>query len=241
MVGSNQMKRAVANGCAVAAVALLGMGLTGCKKPPQDALDGAERALLDAEARKDCSQDKYAAAQKLLNEAKQLVEEKKYKEAERKALAAQKMAEEAKKTADDNWENCNKRKEAVAEAKKPVTTDKEPKTDGGPAELRTVFFAYDSAELTPAQRSQLEQNARWIRQNKPSTMVLEGHTDERGSDEYNIALGERRAQAARQYLIQLGIDENSLRILSYGEEMPSSYGASESDYRQNRRVEFKPK
>jgi len=238
MVGSRQMKRMAASWLTVSVVAL--GGLTGCKKPPQDAIDGAERALLDAEARKDCSQDKYAAAQKLLDEAKKLVEEKKYKEAERKAQAAQKMAEDAKKTADNNWEDCNRRKEAVAEAKKPVKTDDGPKTDA-PAELRTVFFAYDSAELTPAQRQQLEQNARWIRQNKPGSMILEGHTDERGSDEYNIALGERRAMAARQYLIQLGIDEGELRILSYGEEKPASYGASESDYRQNRRVEFKPK
>lgn len=215
--------------------------LTGCKKPPEGALSDAERALLAAEARKDCSNDKYAAAQNLLAEARALVKEKKYDEAERKAIAAQKMAEQAKKTSDANWEECNKRKNVVAEATKPVDTTPKKPVDGESAELRTVFFAYDSSELTPAQRQQLEQNARWIRQNNPAAMVLEGHTDERGSDEYNIALGERRAQAARQYLIQLGVSEDSLRILSYGEEKPSAYGASEEDYRQNRRVEFVPR
>ncbi len=215
--------------------------MTGCKKPPQDAMSDAERALLAAEARKDCASDKYAAAQKLLNEAQALVEEKEYEEAERKAKAAQKMAEEAKQTADANWEECNRQKKVVAEAKKPAQTEDDESTEAKVASLTTVYFGYDSAELTPAQRQQLEQNALWMRQHDDvASVVLEGHTDERGSDEYNIALGERRATAVREYLVQLGIEDERLRILSYGEEKPVAYGASEEDYRRNRRVEFIP-
>lgn len=220
------------------------LGLTmACQKPPNQALSDAEKALMNAEARKECASDKYMAAEKLLNEARALVKEKKYDEAERKAVAAQKMAEAARASADASWEECQRRKNAVVEATKPA---EKPKTDGdqdqAPATLSTLYFAYDSAEISPAQRQQLEQNALWMRQNPDvSTMVLEGHTDERGSVEYNLALGERRAQSVRQYLIQLGIDRDRMSILSYGEEKPVAYGGSEDDYRQNRRVEFAPK
>ncbi len=213
-----------------------------CKKPPNQALSDAEKALLNAEARRECADDKYLAAEKLLNEAKALVKEKKYDEAERKAIAAQKMAEEARASADASWEECQRRKNVVVEATKPAEEPKKDPPKEQAATLSTLYFAYDSAEISPAQREQLEQNALWIRQHSDvKTMVLEGHTDERGSVEYNLALGERRAQAVRQYLIQLGIDRDRLNILSYGEEKPVAYGGGEDDYRQNRRVEFTPK
>ncbi len=219
------------------------MSFTACRKPPTQALSDAEKALLNAEARRECANDKYLAAEKLLNEAKALVDKKEYKEAERKAIAAQKMAEEARKSADASWEECQRRKNAVVEATKPV--EEKPKTEDkaeAPATLTTLYFAYDSAEISPSQREQLEQNALWMRQNPDvTTMIIEGHTDERGSVEYNLALGERRAQSVRQYLMQLGIDRDRLSILSYGEEKPVAYGGGEDDYRQNRRVEFKPK
>jgi peptidoglycan-associated lipoprotein len=218
------------------------MSLAACKSPPTKALSDAEKALLDASSRRECANDKYLAAEKLLKEAKALVEKKKYKDAERKAIAAQKMAEDARKSADASWEECQRRKNAVVEATKPVEKDKPKDKAEAPATLSTLYFAYDSAEISPAQREQLEQNALWMRQNpNVNTMIVEGHTDERGSVEYNLALGERRAQSVRQYLMQLGIERDRLSILSYGEEKPVAYGGGEDDYRQNRRVEFKPK
>lgn len=210
---------------------------TGCPQPPTKALDDAERALLAASARKDCAQEKYAGATKLLAEARALNEAGKYDEAERKALAAKNLAEQAKLEADDSWEDCNRRDRAVAEVKK---TDPKPTGDVPPASLSVVYFAYDSAELTPEQRQLLDQNALWMRQNKDKSVLLEGHTDERGSIEYNLALGERRASSARQYLEQLGVEASRLDILSYGEEKPAAFGQSPDDYRQNRRVEFIP-
>lgn len=228
------MRRTVRLVMSVAVVAALA---TGCKKPPQGAISDAEKALLAAEARKDCANDKYLAAQKLLEEAKQLVEEKEYDAAERKAVAAQKMAEQARQEADANWEECNKRKEIIAEAKKPVEGDPDP-VDVGPATLTTIFFAYDSAELSPAQRQQLEQNALWMRQNPEDIVVLEGHTDERGSVEYNLALGERRADAVKRYLETLGVSSDRLRTVSYGELRPAVQGHDESAWRYNRRAEF---
>lgn len=234
------VKMRIETGVRAAVLAGLVMFAVGCSKPPEKALSDAEKALLAASARRECADDKYLAAEKLLAEAKELVEAKKYDEAESKALAAQKMAEEARVSADANWEECQKRKNKVAEATKPVEKDPEPpKTEE--LELRVVFFAYDSAELTQSQRRILENNANWMRQNEQTKIVLEGHTDERGSSEYNLALGERRAQTVRQYLIQLGIEREKLSILSYGEEMPDALGASEADFRQNRRVVFVPK
>ena len=223
---------------AAALAACVFLCAAGCAQPPTKALDDAERALLAASARKDCAQEKYVGATKLLAEARALNEAGKYDEAERKALAAKKLAEQAKIEADDSWEDCNRRDRAVAEVKKKDPTP--PTGDAPPASLSIVYFAYDSAELTPEQRQLLDQNALWMRQNKDRGVLLEGHTDERGSIEYNLALGERRASSARQYLEQLGVEPSRLDILSYGEEKPAAFGQSPNDYRQNRRVEFIP-
>lgn len=221
----------------MALLAAMTMMMAGCPQAPDKALSDAERALLAASARKSCASERYAAAEQLLEEAKTLVKANKFEEAERKARAAQKLAERAKKEADANWEDCNKTKAVVAEAKKPVE-DKPPAEE--PAELKTVFFAYDSSELTPDQRTILDENAIWMRQNPDAKLVLEGHTDERGSVEYNLALGERRARVVQQYLLQLGVEGARLRLLSYGEEKPAAFGQSVEDYRSNRRVEFVP-
>lgn len=215
---------------------------TGCAKPPTQAMKDAEAALAAAQTRSDCAREKYDAAARLLEEARALVKQEKYDEAERKARAAQTLARQARTEADASWEECQKRKKVVAEAKQTDPATKPPPvTDGPKATLATIFFAYDSAELSADQRQTLDQNALWLRQNATSNMVLEGHTDDRGSSEYNLALGERRANTVRQYLVQLGISAARLGILSYGEEKPAAYGVSDEDRRKNRRVEFVPK
>ncbi len=221
----------------MALLASMTMMMTGCPQAPDKALSEAERALLAASARKSCATERYAAAERLLEEAKTLVQANKFEEAERKARAAQKLAERAKKEADANWEDCNKTKRVVEEAIKPI--DPKPAAEEA-AELKTIFFAYDSSELSPAQRTILDENAIWMRQNPDAKLVLEGHTDERGSVEYNLALGERRARIVQQYLLQLGVESPRLRLLSYGEEKPAAFGQSVDDYRSNRRVEFVP-
>jgi peptidoglycan-associated lipoprotein len=210
---------------------------TGCAKAPTKAISDAEQALLDAEARKRCASEKYAAAEKLLDEARALVKAEKYEEAERKANAAKKAALEAKAEADARWEECNRVNQVVEKAKET------PKDGGGEvaAQLSTVYFAFDSAELTPSMRSTMDQNVLWARQNPKTGLLLEGHTDERGSVEYNLALGERRAKTAKQYMVQSGIPASRLDIISYGEEKPVAFGNSEDDFQRNRRVEFVPK
>lgn len=220
--------------------------VAGCPKPPKKALSDAEKAVLDARGVSDCATNKYETAERLLEEARELSEKKEYDKAERKAKAAQKLAKEAKQEGEANWEDCQKQKELEKQARGEEEPEDEKDTDqteqvDEELTLETVHFAYDSSELTDRARGILEENARWIRRNDGKTVVLEGHTDERGTPEYNLALGERRARVVRQYLIQLGIDSSRLSILSYGEEKPAAYGTSAADFQKNRRVEFVPR
>ncbi len=106
--------------------------------------------------------------------------------------------------------------------------------------LKTVHFDYDSATLSSDGRRQLAENAEWIKSNGKSTVQVEGHCDSRGSVEYNLALGERRAKAVKNYLVSLGIESKRLTIISYGEEKPVVTGDSEDAYAKNRRANFVP-
>lgn len=101
-----------------------------------------------------------------------------------------------------------------------------------------VYFDYDSSQVNASERAKLEQVADYMRRNPRQGMIVEGHCDERGSSEYNLSLGERRALAARAYLVGLGIDGSRIQTKSYGEEKPAAMGHDESAYRMNRRAEF---
>ncbi|MBE0406854.1 peptidoglycan-associated lipoprotein Pal [Psychrobacter sp. AOP22-C1-22] len=101
-----------------------------------------------------------------------------------------------------------------------------------------VYFAFDSSEITSQAASVLNQHAALLSSNPSASVVIAGHTDERGSREYNIALGERRAQAARNYLATQGVAVNNIRVISYGEERPVAAGTTEDAYAQNRRAEL---
>jgi peptidoglycan-associated lipoprotein len=96
-----------------------------------------------------------------------------------------------------------------------------------------VYFEFDSSDLDEAGRAKLEENANWLKQSAERTLTIEGHTDEVGTPEYNLGLGERRAQASRDYLLRLGIDAKRVSIITFGEEKPA--GSEDS---QNRRSVF---
>ena len=104
--------------------------------------------------------------------------------------------------------------------------------------LRPVFFEYDSSEITPLARSVLDADADLLRRYPGWAITIEGHCDERGTAEYNLALGERRAEAARAYLVTLGIDGKRLRAVSYGKEFPFDPGHDETAWSRNRRAHF---
>jgi peptidoglycan-associated lipoprotein len=104
--------------------------------------------------------------------------------------------------------------------------------------LQRIFFDFDQYVLTPQAREILAGNAAYLKANPEVSVRIEGHCDERGSDEYNLSLGERRAQSAQKYLISLGIDSSRLDVISYGEEKPLDPGNNEEAWAKNRRAEF---
>ncbi len=101
-----------------------------------------------------------------------------------------------------------------------------------------VFFDYDRSDLKPEARETAEKVAAWLLTYPDVILSLEGHADERGTREYNLALGERRANSVRSYLAALGIDDNRLSTISYGKERPAVLGSNESAWAQNRRSVF---
>ena len=98
-----------------------------------------------------------------------------------------------------------------------------------------VFFATNKSVLTTAARDTLRKQAAWMRKNKDVTVSVEGHADERGTREYNLALGEKRANAAKDYLMTYGISGNRISVISYGKERPVNNGSSPLAWSQNRR------
>ena len=98
-----------------------------------------------------------------------------------------------------------------------------------------VFFGFDKYNLDDKSRATLSKQAAWLGENPSVSIIIQGHCDERGTREYNLALGERRANAAKDYLLQLGVNPNRVKTISYGKERPVAIGSTEAAWAQNRR------
>jgi peptidoglycan-associated lipoprotein len=105
-------------------------------------------------------------------------------------------------------------------------------------ENENIYFEFDKSRLLPEAKEVLKNKARWLQANPGKSILIEGHCDERGTNEYNLALGDRRAQAAKSYLIDLGVASARMTTISYGEEKPVSLGHDEASWSQNRRAHF---
>ena len=105
-------------------------------------------------------------------------------------------------------------------------------------EMETVYFDFDAYLLSSEARNSLTRNAALLGENKLVRVIIEGHADERGSDDYNLALAEKRALSAKRYLESLGIDTERMEIISYGEDKPAVAGKDEAAWSKNRRVDF---
>ena len=105
-------------------------------------------------------------------------------------------------------------------------------------QLADVFFDYDSANLSDAARGTLDANGKVLSDNASTNITIEGHCDERGTVEYNLALGDRRAAAAKDYLVRYGVGTGRIQTISYGEERPFATGGDEASWAQNRRAHF---
>ena len=106
------------------------------------------------------------------------------------------------------------------------------------APLLPIYFDFDKSNIRQDQRDRIEKNAEFLANNKTVRVRIEGNCDERGTNEYNMALGQRRAMSAKKYLVNLGIAENRLDTISYGEERPLLFGHDEYSWAQNRRDDF---
>ena len=104
--------------------------------------------------------------------------------------------------------------------------------------MKDVLFDYDKADVRPDQVSVLQSNAMWLKANASIRFTVEGHCDDRGSEEYNLGLGDRRANAIKEYLISQGISANRINTVSYGEERPICREQTEECYTKNRRGHF---
>jgi len=102
--------------------------------------------------------------------------------------------------------------------------------------LQDAFFGFDESTLSGSAQSALQASATWLKQNGTYGLLIEGHCDERGTEQYNLALGDRRANIAREYLVTLGVDSSRIRTVSYGEERPFDGGHDESAWGKNRRA-----
>lgn len=122
----------------------------------------------------------------------------------------------------------------------PIELDPQGSDSGRIEGLYTVYFDFDKSDLTPEAKQLLQKNAQWIQAHPAYKIVIEGHCDARGSIEYNLALGERRAKAVKRYLMQLGVPQSRLSTVSYGKERPIAWGDTEEAYAKNRRANFVP-
>lgn len=122
----------------------------------------------------------------------------------------------------------------------PMAFDAAGSDSGKISGLQTINFAYDKSNLTADAKHKIQGNADWLKAHPNANLQIEGHCDSRGSIEYNLSLGERRAQAVKSYMTSLGIAAGRLSVISYGKEKPLSNGDSEADMARNRRANFVP-
>jgi len=157
----------------------------------------------------------------------------------RKTLAAVAVAMSMGLVACSNDEKKVEEPVTPAPAEQPATPPEAPPAAPSTAEVTApVYFAFDDYSLDSASQGQLNTLNEYLKANGTAVVQIEGHTDERGSVEYNLALGQRRAQSAKNYLVQLGTDAGRLPTISYGEERPAVEGADETAWSKNRRDEF---
>ena len=133
-------------------------------------------------------------------------------------------------------------KETVSDfpAEQPTTRDVDPSVDelNRQGVLKTIYFDYDQEQLREDARATLQANAQWLRAHPGYKVRIEGNADDRGTIEYNLALGQRRADSVREYLGSLGATTGDLEVISYGEEKPVEQGESEGSRQKNRRADF---
>ena len=217
-------------------VICLGLILTGCPKKVAKTDEGAVTSQQDQARQQQLDQERRAEEEKqrkAAEDARIKRDELKRAEAAAKAEEERKKAEEERKKAE---EGARKEFEASLQQKK------EPAGIQGAGEVRDssllkdVHFDFDKYDIRPADADIMKENASILMKNPNLKIQVEGHCDERGTVEYNLALGERRANSVRKYLVSLGVPADRLSVISYGKEMPLDPGHNEAAWAMNRRA-----
>jgi len=220
-------------------IAVAATVLVACAGTPKDERARAEQALRDAEVVKNCDPETYATALELFNAAQAAENDKDYAKAKELYLAAEDKVKRFAAYYRANPDKClAQKKKEKKEADDDAIVSSDPDSPDNPdMRLPVVYFALDSYELRPDDAEKLKNVARWMGRFGTVAVRIEGHADERGSTDYNLSLGERRAQEVLRFLQRQGIDAGRVRTLSYGEEQPVANGSNEEAWSQNRRAE----
>ena len=133
-------------------------------------------------------------------------------------------------------ETLNPTSSGIPASNRPDGINPDTDVDYSQLEAQTVYFDYDSSTIRPSERDKLTQLASWLKDHGDKRLYLAGHTDVRGTPEYNRGLGERRADSVREYLVGLGVDAGRLFTISYGSDRPAATGTDDASYAKNRRV-----
>jgi peptidoglycan-associated lipoprotein len=162
------------------------------------------------------------------------------KEAEEVDLAAQEMAaqEEAARQWEMQAEEDLRQTQMAEQAAKEAEMDRAKMAAMQMFMNEDIYFDFDSSALGDMAKNVLSRKAEWLRMNTDASVIVEGHCDDRGTSAYNIALGDRRAESAKAFLLDLGIDANQISTISYGEERPVDMGKNEESWAKNRRAHF---
>jgi peptidoglycan-associated lipoprotein len=228
----------------LAMLAVMYLGIVGaqqCGQKADTAIKGAQQAVEEAKAvdAPRYAPNEYKSAEESLASAQGLFKKWSFKKSEEQAATAESQAKLAKKIA---LEQKAREQEEIARLQalqKSSFDENQPGMDDLARQaLRDVNFDYDSAGLSPAAKSQLTSNAAFLQAHPNLRVRIEGHCDERGTDEYNLALGAKRAKAVQEFVVKQGISPGRVETISFGESMPLDPGHSEAAYAVNRRGHF---
>ncbi len=249
-------------------VLIVGAVMLACASAPVDEIAQAENALRAARdsGARDCAPRSFRSAEEMMARAYRLSDEKEYDEAKKTAETTRELAEVAKNESDkaraagrckpaevtDSVEDdaaasgdgarlggATLSEADVREEIARIQTGEGSLGEGTRVTaLKPVYFNFDDSGVSGEALQTIQENAEWLEQRPTVKVQVEGHTDERGTAEYNLALGERRAKAVRDALTRLGIAVDRISVISYGEEAPANLGTGEASWKENRRAEF---
>lgn len=210
----------------------------GCAKPPKAERELAEKAFRAAAVGKDCDKENYLAAEELLNKAREEVNNKNFDKAKELFLKVKEKSDAIVKYYQTHPDECLPKKKVEEEPEEEVEEVSNPAEDPD-LNFPVIHFELDQYDIREEDIANVELMAKWMLNFEEKVVRIEGHADERGSIDYNMSLGEKRAKEVKNKMIQLGVDGKRIKIVSYGEERPVNSASNEDAWYENRRAEFK--